>query len=138
MTFSDYVESYPPWKATPPPVVPSWFFVPQALRGFVALSSSESELGGYAGGESPSFSNILSVLTRVVLAPRLEALLLVYTLGFTIVLDRESVANLVFCVSVAVDQCTGAVENSVNGAVDVESEAALSESSPNALNFCSG
>ena len=69
---------------------------------------------------------------------RLLGLLPTFTRVFAMVLDRESVSDLVVSFSVAVDQCTGAVENNVSGAIDVESEAALSESSPNALNFCSG
>jgi hypothetical protein len=116
--------------------VPSAFLEPHDLIGLID-SSSESEdscgwLFGIEGGDSNMFAVRFGGAEL-----RLLGLLPTFTRVFAMVLDRESVSDLVFSFGVAIDQCAGSVENRVNGVSDVESETAFSESSPDALNFCS-
>ena len=106
------------------------------MRGLIDPSSESEDSGDLFFGIDGGESNMLLVLFGGA-ELRLLGLLLTRTRVFAMVLDRESVSDLVFSFGVAIDQCAGSVENRVNNVSDVESQTTFSESSPDALNFCS-
>ena len=116
--------------------MPSVFFEPHDLRGLIDPSSESEDSGDLSFGIDGGDSNMLAVRFGGA-ELRLLGLLLTFTRVFAMVLDRESVSDLVVSFGVAIDQCAGSVENRVNGISGVESQTTFSESSPDALNFCS-